>query len=1014
MNDLTSGTYDLSNNTKLFRGLDAHEINASGSSTEDSLGDYFKYGIGDAAVSAGVGLLNTATALGEVIGLAGPDSQIKEGDAINSLLGADAASFYGRHKTGIDAAGFVGSSLIPGLASIRVLRMAQTAGKIGAGLEAATGLRNADIVMNSGAVEAAKKFALSTTTATPNWFSTPMIRAYAQGFKQQLMESVAFEAGNLALNNQNASINPDDLGYFTAVGDQFWNSAKFAAIGGVLGGAVDAIRIAGSVRKFGSDEWTRVQDAGYNQLILHPNFDSGLMTTGSKLLDLGQEAGRRAELEKTIAAGDWFARKQFDVGSAQLKTKMLETFGTGNEAGSAGLDILNGMVKDAGPGQLESMSTILSGMENVASASMKDLEDLRQFYSKTRAPITVAEGDSAEAIADLLAGEQKEFARIASGIMQDPEIKGMFNFRSIESSLGKHDSVGYALSGDNLKPLVGMQGKFNARLTRIDNDLTAIFPDFAGINSEKVAASYNLSKEYNKRIGKEFNLTQDEFHGYVMMHELAHIKNNPEKMTTLIQNTFYDLYKAGKSKIDPNSELGATKTLVEQLVTASVRSRENKWFSSVGNGFEKLSEKAKVSAIMKKLTTAGNKELEYLGDPAELLADGAAYMTRTDTRELAAKHFPELAKMFDSEGSIAKAWNPTKAYYNARTKQVYSSYLPGIVDVDHAAKVSSSGVDTVLESKVMGRSFKYNATAFSEATINAGMEAGKKLDYLDYDANWIIADRMGAKELVAKDGTIQIAKDNIAVMEKVGALYKSGDSAIVKAFDEGKVSLGGSPVQAESLHPLVRETKEELRRKLAISSVGYNEHEIAKILNVDLPVAYGDLSAAEDSWHLIGTKDYTKPELFVFNYAHRNIGDYQGAVMNMTGVSMINDAVKSQVEAAAAELTGPLYSKLLQSPDKLLATVNPFNSRAGLLTNTRAEMGSLREWATYTGKQVAEHVSKLVQRIDESYLSHGAKINERAAVGLRFELAHIDNLLKREQYYLAKTSSNLLEGSRVH
>src|SRR6476469_5684205 len=149
MSDLTSGTLNLDNSSKLMRGLDAHELNASSTSMEDSLGSYFQYGIGGAAVSAGLGIYNTGVALGETIGLTRPGHQIDEADTINSLMGVDAASFYERHKTGVDAVGFLGSSLLPGVASIRVLRAAQTAGKIGSGLSAASGLRNADLVMNS-------------------------------------------------------------------------------------------------------------------------------------------------------------------------------------------------------------------------------------------------------------------------------------------------------------------------------------------------------------------------------------------------------------------------------------------------------------------------------------------------------------------------------------------------------------------------------------------------------------------------------------------------------------------------------------------------------------------------------------------------------------------------------------------------------------------------------------------------------------------------------------------------
>lgn len=1118
------GTYDVSQNSRMFRALDSHEISAGNPSMEDSVTDYLTLGVADAVVSAGVGLYNTGVALGEVIGVTDKSDHLDEGDTINSLLGADAASFYGRHKTGIDATGMAIGALVPGLAGIRALRMLQASGKVSSGMQAATGLRNADIVMNSTAVQAAKKYALETTTAAPNWFSAPMIKAYAQGYKQQIMESLAFEAGVLATMNQNASLNPDDMGYFTSIGDQFWTASAFALGGGVLGGAIDSIRIAGVVRKFGSSEWDRAAPLG--EVIRSPNFQQ--LPAGSKMLDLGRESARRAEVEKTIEPNDWFGRKQFMAGQDQLKSLMMETFAGMNGAGKSGLDVLQSMVSEAGAGQLESMATVLSGLKSVDNVSVKDMEDLAGFYAKTRTPSIIVNGENIGDIGTQLGEQQAEFMGVINRFTKDPEKKVQFDqlgfFSGIIEARGNNTSSAFANTSDSLRQ--ASDEVFNVRAVAMKSGSipTMIIPDFVALNGPNIAKSYDMNVMYAKAIGKEFDKTPDEFASYVLMHELGHVKNNSVKAQTLIRNTIYDIHKGVATN--------QSARVVEQLVTASVRSREANWTMAAGRGFAELPEKAKVAAIMKKLTSPGSKErFEYLGDPAELLADGAAYMTRKDTRELAAKNFPELGKMFDEDGAMAKTWNPTKAYYNARTKQVYSSYLPGVADVDQAAKVEIKGMHVDLHSPALKRNFALAPQLFQDEAIQAALKT--KADYLDYDAQWVMADRMTYSDMATKDGTISIGHKNLPVMEKL-AVLATKDINVQKAFDEGKVMMysnsrkttiqklditpifksgklldvaqtnaslptiksgmtrlfraeGGkfnhadtfnesvdagrksdkgmtgdyytddlnyadyyrqsygkdtkliyidvptayaqsrkssidyefvidanaqitfpgsaSVVTREALPELVQQTKEDMRKLLASSKVKYNENEIARMLNIDIPNAMGDMSAPKDGWMLLGGKDYTKPEVYTFNYDHKGMADYEGAVMNMAGVSARNDAVKSLVDSTSAQLLGKLYTILPEMQNDLVKTVNPFASKAGLMNNTRTAMNSLREKAAYVGKLVSQHVTNVVHEIDQGYASHASTFNRADAGALRFELAQVDNILRREHYYHVATEA---------
>lgn len=984
------GTYKNPNNSQMFRALDTHEIAGGNPSMEDSFADYATTGVYSAVVSAGVGLYNTGAALGEVLGMVEEGNQLDEGETVNSLLGADAAAFYGRHKAGIDAGGLAIGSLAPGLLAVKGLRMLQIAGKVTPALEGATGLRNADIVMNSPAVEAAKKYALQTTTAQPNWFSGPMIKAYAQGYKQQVMEAAAFEAATLVTMNQQATLNPDDVGYFTAIGDNFWHSTQFALFGGALGGSIDALRVFGSVRKHGNMEWERTADLKEVRL---GNMQG--MAGGNQLIELSREAARRAELGKDLASTDWFGKKQLAHGDNILKTAMLEAMGDLNKAGNPGYKVLEELVKDGSTAQLESIATMVSGMRELGNVSVKDLEELSAFYAKTRSPSFISTSQNFDSLLGDIASQQNEFISIMNKVTKDPANKVAFDALKFNEGLFKAadpGSAGFAFVGDSLRN--STDDVFNVRVVKMDDITTAVIPDFIGLNERNLKSAYQTSAMYARAIGQEFTHTQESFNAYVLLHELGHIKNNSRKSQILVANVL-----AG-------SETGEASKMVEQLITASLRGRESSWFSSLNADFRNMTEAQKVSHIMTELKRPGGNLSKLggpngLGSPTELLADGAAYMTGIATRELGSKHFPELAKMFDAEGALAKSWNPTKGYFNSRTKQVYSSYLPGIADVDQNLHVTLKGLDTKLVSPTLNRSFNLVPELFQDAKMIEALAT--KVDHLEFDAQWIMADKQTYATLVNKDGVINIAENNLPIMEKVAVLAQK-DPQMQAAFGQGKVMLNGQVVMAESLPELVKQRKQDLRILLSSGAARYNEQEVARMLNIDIPHAMGVANADESGWLLLGAKDYTKPEVFTMKYDHRSINDYQGAVMNMAGVSMLNDAVKSQHNATAALLTGELFTKLPELGVDLLAGLNPFASRATMTSNARTTVGSLREGAAYVGKLVGQYIVNKVEEVDKGFTNFASRFNRTDSGAIRFELAQLDNILRREHYYMVTTA----------
>lgn len=1009
--DTLNASNTFQRSSRMFTTIDTHEIAAGSASAVDTWDDYLTFGVGSAAVSAVVGIMNTGIALGELLGVANEDSYFDESASVNHLLGADAQSFYDRHKTGVDVFGFVASSLIPGLGAVRGLRALQTAGKVSSPLEAATGLRNPDLLLDSAVVTAAKRAVLEQTTATPNWFAPHMIKAYAQGAKQQLAEALVFESAVLVTMNQNATLNPDDLSYLDAIKDQFWDATKFAALGGVAGGAIDAFRIFGAVRKHGSEEWSRTAELANLNSYLSPNHDN--LIGGSKILDLGRAAGLHAKLETTLKADDWFGRRQFTAGQAQLKSKMLQAFGEMNNAGADGIAVLEDLVQSASPERIESLATVLAGMEKVNHVSVEDLKSLSEFYDKTRAPAIQVRGDDFMQVVDKLTERQEEFAELIKRISPGAG-EGRFPFDGTKFQLtllrdkDLDKSAGFAVSSPAMGPSAGV-AKFNVKILNTREGITELIPDFSAINNEMLEMTYKINQELASSQGMVYTQTLDEFTAYATMHELAHLKNNSAAATRLVSNTFSNLAKKKAQQNTNVTELNfgndakssAMYKLGRELVNASMDSRETFWNAKMTDALARLPREKKVDAIMEELSSPGwaNRALGYLGDPAELLADGAAQMVNPATREMFAKKYATAAKFFNQSGALAKAWSPTKAYYNKRTKEINSSYLPGLQDVDTALvrTVSPEGMHIV--SKALGRKFTYSADNFTESAFVGGMTT--KLQYMDYDAQWNIAANLEVGNFFNSKGEIALLSHDLPRIERLLVLAEKRDPKVLKAFEDGKVLVNGTPAFEQGMKEVLIQRKMELRDQLVSSTVGYNEHQVAKILNIDVAQAIEDTAADAEGWLLMKAKDFSKPELYAMAYNHKAIGDYDTAVANIAGVAMHDDAVESIVTATAAELTGDLFNLLPEIPKELAGTVNPFASRAGLINNMRAEFGTLREKAQYIGKLVQQKVINLVQSVDEDFATHASVLNKSENVGLRFELANIDNILRREHYYLA-------------
>lgn len=225
--------------------VDNHNIASGGADIEDGVMQHAAYGIGTSLTSAAVGMFNSVKALGNLAGADMPMTDTRE--VVHEVFGDEASAYYARNKLGVDIAGMVGSTLAVGLGAVGALRAAQARGVLSAGFQNATGLRNADIVLGSAQTMAARQAVLSNATQF-SWNNRSTWAAIGWGFRQNVQEALVAEAAWHLTHNQNEVINPEHVSAWESISNNATDGLPFLIGGAVLGTAIDAARIGGSLR----------------------------------------------------------------------------------------------------------------------------------------------------------------------------------------------------------------------------------------------------------------------------------------------------------------------------------------------------------------------------------------------------------------------------------------------------------------------------------------------------------------------------------------------------------------------------------------------------------------------------------------------------------------------------------------------------------------------------------------------------------------------------------------------
>ena len=207
--------------------------------------DLVAKGVPSALIAAGNELSNIPATIGNFFAGEGTYKTTDNRARIASI-DSNLAAYYDDHELGIDTAGFIVSSFVPGMAGTKVLRAGQVVmktavseGRFGALTGSALGLKTP---MRDQYLEKA----IASITNTGDVFKlaeTNLLKTFAAGFGQNALEGAAWTAAVNATMNQSPILNDRDASDLT------WDIATGAVLGGVVGGLLSGAVATYAVKK---------------------------------------------------------------------------------------------------------------------------------------------------------------------------------------------------------------------------------------------------------------------------------------------------------------------------------------------------------------------------------------------------------------------------------------------------------------------------------------------------------------------------------------------------------------------------------------------------------------------------------------------------------------------------------------------------------------------------------------------------------------------------------------------
>jgi hypothetical protein len=192
-----------------------------------------------AAIVVGINsVLNSAISVANFVG-----ADIEQINTYEMLkdMDDDLGQYYKQHKEGIELAGFVATSFVPGMAGVKAMQAAK-AGFLGTNMAKSAGLMQS--LTRNYATAAKVEFA---TGASPfSVLNTNVVKSLAQGLGSAALEMAAFETAVSATMFKSPVL--EDQG----ANNLFWNIATGTLIGGGIGGVLHGVGTIYGIKKAGA------------------------------------------------------------------------------------------------------------------------------------------------------------------------------------------------------------------------------------------------------------------------------------------------------------------------------------------------------------------------------------------------------------------------------------------------------------------------------------------------------------------------------------------------------------------------------------------------------------------------------------------------------------------------------------------------------------------------------------------------------------------------------------------
>lgn len=245
--------YDLASTdtSSLAYGLDTQAALGGDDSLFSSIKNVITKGVPLTGLAVVNSFANTAVKVDNWFGGDATPFTVK-GEVSDLGLPDDYNDYYQQHQFGIETAAMLAGSVIPGMAAIKALKLAQ-AGEFGSVLARATGIFSAP---KQAVVDGALQEINAGSGALYGSLNADKLKAIAYGFGDQALQAVAYQTATVATMKGSPLLDKDGLSDITD--NMFWGTLLGAGVGGLLDGVgVNALL---NKAKFNADLATKNQE----------------------------------------------------------------------------------------------------------------------------------------------------------------------------------------------------------------------------------------------------------------------------------------------------------------------------------------------------------------------------------------------------------------------------------------------------------------------------------------------------------------------------------------------------------------------------------------------------------------------------------------------------------------------------------------------------------------------------------------------------------------------------------